>query len=377
MINIEQTTDTNCSQVIDDEVLLRLVASALFDVARRAEAGIHLRAPYPPVLQRALDRLATVFLQRGHLPPQSVSDLFALCRQPLADWPISLPEGAVGSADTLLLGDRITSLCDEWAEKEVGDVEGELFEQTLIDDVRRICRNLDRQDAYVAFRRHLIEAPVLSEFELRRACIRPALSPLEEQLTASYQPVPRCHQDEGQYRCCIRCQSLLLRTKRDGFVCENEQCRVNGDFVTGRRLASEDSIVWLRRELRRYIMRPGLAELQLYHRLDEFEDLHVELWPAFDNYDLLVRFPNQDVWAIDVKDQKNPFLLAASTKRLPDNPQWDRAYFVFPDTRRRERPDYLRAFNNYSGIVSGMVDACFTSELVKRIETHLRSKTHA
>ncbi len=360
-----------------DEPLVRLVASALFRVAELADRGQRLSVPYPAPLQRALDRLACTFLIRGHVPPQSVADLFQLCRRPLVDWPLTLPEGAVGDDDTLLLGDQITNLCDEWAEKDVLDVEGELFEQSLIQAVRKLCRNLDRQDSYVAFRRMLIESPVISEFDLKTACFDPHLSPLREHLNTCYQRVPLSHGDDGQYRCCINCNGLLLRSNGDLFVCENEACRVSGEFVTGNRIAADDGVLWLRRELRRFITKPGLAELRLFKRLAEIPKLDVELWPGFDSYDTLVRFADGEVWAIDVKDQRNPFLLASQARIPADNPHWDKAFFVFPDARRRERSDYLRAFRHYSEVVSGMVDACFESDIVKRIEKQARSRANA
>jgi hypothetical protein len=74
--------------------------------------------------------------------------------------------------------------------------------------------------------------------------------------------------------------------------------------------------------------------------------LDVELWPAFDRYDLRIVFPNREVWAVDVKDWANPFLLARRVKPIPSDPPWTRAYFVFPDERRAQREDYLRAFNH-------------------------------
>ena len=47
-----------------DDILIRLVASALFRLAESAERGETLSAPYPRLLQRALDRLAVTCLLR-------------------------------------------------------------------------------------------------------------------------------------------------------------------------------------------------------------------------------------------------------------------------------------------------------------------------
>jgi hypothetical protein len=171
------------------------------------------------------------------------------------------------------------------------------------------------------------------------------------------------------------CGGLLLRSQRNDFICENEQCRVSGEFVTGRQLKTEQGVLWLRREFRRSVAVPGIAELRLHQKLAEIAgNLELELWPAFDNYDILIRFPDGEVWSIDVKDQAYPYLLAIKAVAPPDDPHWDRAFFVFPDYRRRERSDYMRAFKNHTKVLSGRVEAAFEAEFVAQVKQKLRSK---
>ena len=362
-----------------DESLLHLVASALFYIAETHERGIAQSAPYPPIVQRALDRLAAVFLLRGHNPPQSLHGLFDLCRQPLVEWPLNLPDACFGSDDSLLDRDRLTNLCDEWALKRVMDVEAELSQQRLIDEVRKTCRNQNRQDTYVEFRKTLIEHPVIEQLELLEKLNSSALQAVRDLVKNCYISAPSCHVDDGQFRCCVVCQGLLQRSNETEFVCENENCRVNGEFATGRRFGSDQGVLWLRREHRRFIAAPGIAELSIYEKLLDLADsdqFEVELWPNFDSYDILVRFENSIVWAIDVKDQKCPYLLGQNARAPISSPPWDRAFFVFPD-KRKSRSDYMRAFKNRTQVLGGVVEASFASELIVRVIKESRRKANA
>ena len=361
------------SESESDESLVRLVASALFRVATEADSGRQITTPYPPLLQRTLDRVAATFLLRGFPPPQSLPDLFSHCRKPLVEWPIKLPDSSCGESDCLLDGEFITNFCDEWAEKDVADVEGEFSQRELITEVRSICRSLDSQETYVAFRKTMIEHPVIKEFDLQQKLIDTELDPVADQLRRCYLKAPACHQDGDSFRACVVCNGLLLRSSDSKFVCENETCRVSGEFATGRRLKADEGVMWLRREHRRYIAAPGLAELSLFRKLSQLNSLEVELWPELDNYDILVRFLDGEVWAIDVKDQRCPYLLAKNAIPPANLPRWERAYFVFPD-RRSERNDYLRAFKNHTQIISGRVNAMFESDFIKKVKQEIRSK---
>jgi hypothetical protein len=57
-------------------------------------------------------------------------------------------------------------------------------------------------------------------------------------------------------------------------------------------------------------------------------------------------FPDGEVWAVDVKDWENPFLLAKRVGPFVEEPRWDRAYFVFPDHRAVLKPRYSQAFGS-------------------------------
>jgi len=100
----------------------------------------------------------------------------------------------------------------------------------------------------------------------------------------------------------------------------------------------------------------------------------VELWPNFDSYDLRIVFPDDEAWAIDVKDWKDPFLLARKVKPqdppIASDPPWTQAYFVFPDDRKQQRSDYKRAFCNHTGLPK-QIKAKFEKELIKDVKRKL------
>lgn len=363
--------------LLPDEVTVHLIASGLITLTQQAQDQPALTLPYPEPLQRGLNRLVLACLRRNRPPPRSVMDLLNWCRKPLIKWDLDLPDGSVADHERLLDDHIPTATCEAWA-RSGGDIEANLSEETFMRNVISTCTTLDNPEAYTAFRRMLIERPVLTAFEFQKARNEPHIDILDEHLRGAYEPAPRSAAHNGQWATCAICGNLLLRGRRGELICEDEQCRAQGRRTPGRLLPLRDEVVWLRRDLRRYIAAPGRAELRLAANLEAL-GLQIELWPAFDRYDIRVVFPDKTVWAIDVKDWSNPFLLARSvnSKPFPNDPPWDRAFFVFPDARRAQRSDYMRAFRNASRILSDRVEACFARDLLRRAKEQLERGSHA
>lgn len=360
-----------------DELTVHLIASGLVAFATGSRERPALILPYPPTIQRGLNRLTLTCLRRGYQPPQGLMDLLDWCRRPLASWNLLLPEGSVAGDERLLDGQLPTATCEAWA-RTGNDVEAELSEERLLLNVISVCRGARDPLAYTTFRRKLIEQPVMSAFEYQLALGEPALELLVDQFRAAYEPAPLSAARNSQLGTCATCGNLLLRTQHDQWVCEDEVCRAVGSLEPGRLIPVRDDVVWLRRDLRRYIAAPGRAELRLAEAFEGM-GLTVELWPAFDRYDLRVTFPDETVWALDVKDWGNPFLLARSVnhKPFPVDPPWMRAFFVFPDARRTQRSDYLRAFTNSCRILSERVGACFERDVLQRAKQKLQRGDYA
>lgn len=359
----------------DDELTLHLIASGLITLLQRLAGGQPMSYPYPASLQRGLDRLSLACLRQGVAQPQGLTDLIRWARRPLAEWPLKVPPDTIGTSDRLLDGEIPTGVCDAWACANP-DVEAELSERQLIFSAFEACRATGSHAIYVAFRSLLISKPVLTALELQLQCIDPVLMPLADQIRASYDLAPAAWAVKGEFVCCPYCDSLLQPSEAGSWRCESERCRRKPTRVPKHRIPTHEEVLWLKRGLRRFVAAPGRAELRLAERFQGL-GLDVELWPQFDRYDLRVTFPTGEVWAIDVKDWANPFLLARQVAPFPIEPPWNKAYFVFPDERAKERRDYVRAFRNACKGLNQNVLAHFERDLLKEARAQINRDSDA
>jgi hypothetical protein len=328
----------------EDALILHLIATGLLQLAKRIERTRTLNAPYPPALQKGWDRLNMLCYRNQHPLVHTLADLLQLCRQSMKTWTLQYNLADLDDDDTLLTDDEFpTGICQSLACVSA-DVEAELREQHFIDAVFQICKPR-LPDSYVAFRRLFIEHPVLTAFQFHEKFeMTPALRPLKNLLKNAYDEAPLEYLYQDQFYGCPHCGHLMLpHEPRRRLVCENERCRRNPAIQSPIIYPSDQDVLWLRREFRLFISRPGLAEIRLAQQLRDL-GLRVELWPNFDACDLHVFFPNGTYWAIDVKDWASPFLMAFRVDPIPQGPQCERAYFAFPNERRLLQGNYVQAF---------------------------------
>ncbi|MER7519705.1 hypothetical protein [Streptomyces sp. NPDC126499] len=326
--------------------LMRTVATALtvLDATPGPETFV---LPYPPEVQRALDRTVLACLERGAAPPMSLPDLLFWCRErPVADWPIDLPPDTVGPHDLLLDPDsaRPTELCYEWAEQS-SDSALALYDREVIRTALRLCREYGEEDAYTEFRRLLVTRPVLTSAEDFALSMDHVLDPVKELLSRIYRPVPDSYLRSGEYATCGRCFTLLTPLHDGGWWCERDRCRRRGKPPVGRRYPREEvgELLQLARPLRQFVTGPGRAEADLETRLTAL-GLKVRMWPAYDAYDVHITFPDDHVWAVDVKDWAHPAFLGRAARPVPQQPPYDEAFWVVPQDRVDDRPGYIAVF---------------------------------
>ncbi|MBZ0280760.1 MAG: hypothetical protein K8L97_08455 [Anaerolineae bacterium] len=371
---VEFISEFSALNLKDDEYVLSLVATGLVQLYEQIAEGHILSYPYPVSLQRGLDRLVALKLARGEKPPKGVPNLIAWCEEPIEAWNLELPSDAVDSHDKLLDRQVPTNVCESWACAS-SDVEAELSEHHFMKGVFEVSQTANDSEAYAAFRKLMITSPVLNAIEFQTRQIEPQLEVFGDHLRYAYQPASTAYIKDGFFHCCANCGNLLVRTDRNDLLCENERCHIIRAGI-GRKISEKEQAYWLRRGLRRFITAPGLAEIRLATAIEE-RGINVELWPMYDRYDIRIIFPDKDIWAVDVKDWANPFLLARQVKPIPRTPVWDKAFFIFPDERRIQRSDYLRAFRNNCEILGKDTDAMFDIQLLKKIDQKLGKHTNA
>lgn len=327
--------------------LLHTLAAAL--VKADARTGLNgFRLPYDAEAQRALDRTVLNCLLRGAAPPASLPELFEWCRErPLSDWPLDIPADTVGPDDRLLDPDysRPTELCHEWA-NHAPDSAAAHRDREVIHAALRACQEYGEEETYSAFRRLLVERPVLTSAEGFEVATDQVLGPVRQIITTIYQEVPGSYARNGVYTTCERCLTLLTPVRDGSWWCERDRCRRLGPPPIGRqlRVAEAGELRHLERPLRQFVTGPGRAEVALERELNAMK-LDVTMWPNFDSYDLRVIFPDGWVWAIDVKDWAHPSFLGKAARPVPPDPPYDEAFWVVPRHRVDARQNYLEVFH--------------------------------
>ncbi|WP_375495583.1 hypothetical protein [uncultured Nostoc sp.] len=301
--------------------------------------------PYPQDLQLGYDRVVLAFLVGGKAldVPDSIPKFYELCEQPFEEWGVEIDD-EIDSSDSLLFLGEPTELTIELAEAFGGSVLSQ--EQTKIaTELLQHCQSHQQGvQIYTKFRRFIIEHPVLSNQEFVKAKGDFGLGVgLSDLLDDCYEPVPSCYELEGNFYACPYCHALAgVNPQRQ--VIANSSCN---RCPPGRRLKRKIKLpsdcLKLKRSIERFWFYPGRAEIQLFQKLVDL-GLEVELYPECDRYDLRIKFSDGEVWALDLKDYSNPYLLVRNLgdEPIPSEPSWNVAYIVIPAERKKDRPAYLK-----------------------------------
>ncbi|ROT31765.1 HU-CCDC81 and SPOR domain-containing protein [Micromonospora sp. HM5-17] len=360
----------------DGVALLRVVATALIVLAEQTAPDSPV---YPDKVQKAFNALVLQCLRRGVSPPVSVPEMARwAATKPLAQWPVDLPNGLVGDDDLLVDGalGRPTQLAYSW-QVFAADAAAELFENKIMHEAFQRCRAAQAPEAYTAFRRLLIQRPVLTASE--KALLLgddPTLSPVTHVIDECYEEAPAAYLDtDGTYATCARC-GCLLKPYGDGWLCALDRCRRDGTPSVDRRLSARKvgGVYHLKAPLRMSVTGPGLAEIDLERSLTSI-GIAVQMWPEYDAYDLRVSLPNGQVWAVDVKDHKQPAMLGVNVRPFRSSPRYDKAFLVVPKYRFEDREDYARVFNHWcpdevKRHVTLLTDQAFVRRVKKEIKAH-------
>lgn len=325
--------------------------------------------PYPPELLYAQHHLSLAMLTSY---PVTVTEFFELCKKPLEEWwpGNTLPTDIDKRFELLTaegeLSDQVIDYLTEYelpAGATLQDIPIIVDNQLMVRIRNRavqaalydpVVANRD----YAAVRQYVITTPWTTSEKLRRHFRDLRYIKIEEvgelyQDSRSVGSALLYHRSDMSKSCywnCSACGPLYQRHDRLGSI-KPGACEKRCPGMQGwQPLDVFDHSLVLKRGIHLRTHIPGTAEIRLYRWLtDEVLPARpalqqVILWPGVDCYDLQLAFQN-DVWAVDVKDYKDPFALGKHIKQdkrhfNQSDLEWHEWFYVYPMYRELQRPDY-------------------------------------
>lgn len=349
-------------------IIINFIATGLIKWYRSIEKNGSLY-PYPDELRTGLNRLASFCISNGVSFPQNISEAVELFQKPICSW--GIPElQCFGENEVLLVEGFPTDTCYDLASSS-NDIEAEITEQ-LIMKVMNLCISVGKPQDYVNFRRKLIENPVISKKDLISWSLDKSNCCASHLIKDAYEEIPVSTLNRGKTYTCGYC-GWTIEWRNNIPRCDNSICaEMTDNFKNVHVLDSPYNHLRLKRGLQRFVSKPGMYEIILERKLQKL-GLKADMWPNFDAYDLRISFPNGAVWAVDVKDRSNPYLLARNVSEFSREPVWDKAYYVIPDYRKRHCKDFKKIFyNEYCG--SKLISLEMESDFIKKVKRELERK---
>lgn len=368
------------SRLVDPDMrLLHDVATTVVHLAQHTRLD-SFTLPYPPQAQRSVDSVILACLHVGAQPPGGLPELLHWCRtRPIANWPLDGVSGTLcGTEDRLIdrQSGEPTQLCHELAVDTRGDSSARQYDRMVVHEAMRACREASSPESYTAFRRLLVDRPVVTELDWIGVTTDLYLAPVRDLIDLIYAPVPASYLvDDAYYTPCARCLTLLTPLSGGGWWCERDHCRHQGAPPPAGPLRPGEcgEVRQLDRPLRQFVTGPGRAETALEQALRR-RKLTVEMWPGFDAYDLRITFPDGHVWAVDVKDWAHPGLLGRSARPVRPEPPYDEACWVVPQFRVEAQRSYLDVYARERPATAGGLRLLTDRELTSAADARLRGQ---
>lgn len=342
---------------------------------------------YPPLLQLSINQLSLVGLLNAGPIVKGIPDFVSTwARTPLKDWGLPINCSNNEWLEEVLVEEdgQISSFCLEI--KSDSNARG-VFQKEIINDLMTKCQK--NKQLYTDFRKFLIEHPTVAKGKLEQKKLG-KFSDVKEILKSCYELAPLSYQYQGLFYKCNYCHGLMYLNKENKLLCENRWCKGNENKPQAiEELPEGENLLWLKRDLRYFIHHPGLAELYLEKEISKM-GLDIILYPDLDKYDLQITFPDQTIWAVDVKSWKLARELARNLikdfdanaqkeviPQIPDS-RYDKSFFVFPDEITSSQKEYK---NEFFQIISGSLlssqinksQVFFIKEFLQKIKRQLKS----
>lgn len=329
---------------------------------------------YPAALELGVNKLTVACLTAG-VPQQiqGVPNFISTWAQiPIKDWDIEIDCPEEWREQKLIEDQKSSGFCIETA-GEYFDECGNFQQQVITEVMLKAAHN---HELYTSFRCYLIEHPVINRGKLEVDSVID-FKPVKDILRNSYEKPPESYNKDGIFYCCGYCGGLMYLTKDEKLNCENKHCAKYKKDSIPFQADEDDEVLWLKKDLRYFIHRPGKVELRLGEKLKRLGLEEVKLYPELDKYDLHLVFPDGTVWAVDVKFWESAYNLAKKVdKPIPrlKNQPYNESFFVFPDEIQSYGQEYLQEFRSYCTVplkkYQVMFEADFVKKVIKKLENN-------
>jgi len=336
-------------------------------LAKYLERG--MTYPYPDELLFSLNH---IFWANKDTFPKTLSGFLKLTNSPLSQWyKLELPQNFDPEAPLTDSNDLsanaqeyLDTLLDETNLPKGASLEdlqlaldNHKFFQ-LIKRLRAAFPNSPQrvQKEYVLLRRFLIENPITSLEKIEFTFERCQYLQVEE-IVDFYDSVERVQHKfaypdtNGQAKLwsCLNCGPLSPK-QNELQSAKSSSCSSTCPRHVGGWLSHEinPQLVVLKRAIHLRALIPGIAELNLFDWLVELMTNNaefiadVQLYPNVDAYDIYLRFADATVWALDIKDYKDPYQLANQLKGIYNQGdlKYQRGFYVYPAVRNQQHQGY-------------------------------------
>lgn len=352
----------------DDELTLRQIAKGIVEYAQQMQKSRLF--PYPGALQLGVEKLQAICVMQNQPQPQGVPDFVTNWAQhPLRDWPIEIDCPDEWNDAQFIEEQKPSGFCIELDGSYIDETER--IQREVMQEVFR--KSVQDPDLYVKFRRLLISCPVITKGERDIKSVL-ELKSLQKVVQDSYEQAPDSYKKNGKFYCCGHCSGLMYRTADNQLKCENKHCANKKKPPFPFQCDKDDEVLWLKKGLRYFIHRPGCAELRIEERLKQL-GLEVTLYPDCDKYDLHIVFPDNTVWAVDVKFWESAYNLAKKVEPIPKLPHqpYHEAFFVFADEISSYGDEYIQEFRANCPVKPKKSQVMFEGDFIKVVEKKLKT----
>lgn len=349
--------------------------------------------PYPDLLRHACNKLA---LKMTAVPyPRTLNGLLVLLEKPVRTWyPLDLPT-EFDSDFGLLYDGRLNEEASRYFYEELLDraklpeSASAVIKQIVLENFQfqRLLERLQEaydsdagraQQEYVLLRPFLIENPYTTTEQLRKAFSKTRYISIEE--------VGELYEDCKENGPCWNCDRCGPLSEKYGQLRGIKPSACNDhrkDLPYVRRVAWERGLRRIKFGIHWRVCLPGIPEIRLFRALEQLHKEHPEylsavyLYPGIDRYDIQLCFGDESVWAVDIKDYRNPYNLAPKLTSLygEGDLRYDESFYVFPIHRLQQREDYIKILREEATALPDsthlLSDVAFEKRVIAKIE-HLR-----